>query len=130
MTKELTDRIKKEIVNKQIKFLKDNYPNELINYNKLEEYLSEALRGYSSKKLEINERVNLKLLRNLQDENSTTAAKLFQTVNNIPLKGDVPDKHLITFYENNKEALMKIKGYGEKTQQLLIDYLIKKGIIN
>ena len=57
MVKELTDRVKEEIVKTQIDFIKNNYPHELINYDKLGEYLTESISGYSSKELELNEKL-------------------------------------------------------------------------
>lgn len=132
MSKELTDRIKNEIVTRQIKFLKSNYPNELINYNTLKKYLSESLKNYSSKKLEINETVDFELLKNLQEGKSRVTARLFDAamyINNISYRYDVKDKHLITLYENNKEARKWSRGYGVKTSELLVKYLTKKGLI-
>jgi hypothetical protein len=133
MTKELTDRIKEEIVKMQVDFIKHNYPNEMINYDKLGEYLSESLRGYSSKDGEMNEKVDIKLLKSLQGTTLTSAYRLFHAariINDMHFDDDdVRDKHLIKLHENDEYARRHFRNYGKKTSKILSDYLTKKGFI-
>src|SRR5574344_2547381 len=83
MMKELTDRVKQEIVERQISFLKVNHPNELVDYDKLGEYLRESLEGYSSKNGEMNERVDLELLKSLENGNSNTISRMFNVAMDV-----------------------------------------------
>ncbi len=132
MAKELTDRIKNEIVETQIEFLKTNYPDEGIDYNKLKVQLNEGLQAYSSKNREINELVDFKLLRKLQDGNSKLTSRLFgaaMQLNHISHAEDLKDKHLLALYEQDRGARNYVRNYGEKTSQLLVKYLTKKGFI-
>jgi|GEM_PF-1811185 len=143
MAKELTDRVKQEIVERQISFLKVNHPNELVNYDKLGEYLRESLEGYSSKNGEMNEKVDLELLKSLENGNSKIISRMFNVamdVNNslfkkglalekVTYREDVKDAHLIRLYKYHEEDGREIRNYGEGTSQLLKAYLIKKGLI-
>lgn len=132
MAKELSDRIKNEIVEKQIEFLKTNYPDESTDYNVLKERLAESLKDYSSSNNNINELVDFKLLRNLQGGNSKVTSRLFgaaMSFNHLPHAEDLKDKHLLALYEQDRGARNYVRNYGEKTSQLLAKYLIKKGLI-
>lgn len=143
MARELTDRVKQEIVERQISFLKVNHSNELVNYDKLGEYLRESLEGYSSKNGETNEKVDLELLKSLENGNSKIISRMFNVamdVNNslfkkglvlerVIYREDVKDSHLIRLYKYNEEDGREIRNYGKGTSQLLEAYLIKKGLI-
>lgn len=144
MAKELTDRVKQEIVERQIGFLKVNYPNELVNYDKIGEYLKESLEGYSLKNGEVNEKVDLELLKNLENGNQNIISRMFNAAmdvnNSLVKKGlvwdrtiiyreDVKDMHLIRLYKYNKEEGREVRNYGKGTAQLLEAYLTKKGLI-
>ncbi len=143
MARELTDRVKQEIVERQISFLKVNHPNELVDYDKLGEYLRESLEGYSSKNGEMNERVDLELLKSLENGNSNTISRMFNVamdVNNslfkkglvlerVIYREDVKDSHLIRLYRYSEEEGREVRNYGNGTSKLLEAYLIKKRLI-
>lgn len=142
MAKELTDRVKQEIVERQISFLKVNHPNELVNYDKLGEYLRESLEGYSSKNGEMEERVDVNLLKELENGNLKLISRMFNAaidLNNSLVKkglacdriiqrGEVKDLHLMRLYRHHEEG-REIRNYGERTAKLLVKYLTKKGLI-
>jgi len=143
MAKELTHRVKNEIVERQVNFLKVNYHNELINYDKLGEYLREGLEGYSSKEGELNEKVDFELLKNLDKGNKNTISRMCNAameVNHILFKkglvldkiiyrDDIRDIHLVRLYRHNQKEGRGIRNYGLKTSKLLEDYLTKKELI-
>jgi hypothetical protein len=146
MRKELTDKMREEIVKAQINFIQKNHPYFLTgNGELLQEYLTEGLNEYSSEIVSVNSKVDMKLLESLQDGNKTTASKLINAamINNFLIKAgreiidfdetnfdeSIKDRHLVALYKKDEHARRYIVNYGPKTSKLLSDYLTKRGLI-
>lgn len=133
MTKELTDKMKEEMAEFQIYFIKENHPEMIVSsYELLKEYLAEGLKEYSQEKVSVNRKVDMKLLKSLQgNKRRGIAVRLINCVRGTIEDNDLfneKDKDLMQLYEYNKEGKW-IRNFGEETERLLTKYLTKKGLI-
>lgn len=152
MTRRLTDKVKTEIVKKQIEFLKNKYPSNLIKYSILKNDLTEAINGYLTETFnrfpvltnglkELNKKVDFLFLKNLEREAGAgsvsriwQASRLWEDVK----RGKYPTNlKLVEFYKKaekdlseNKYKSFSIRNYGLRSHKLLETYLIQKGLID
>lgn len=139
----LDEKVKNEIVDAQIKYLRKEQPNNLINYDSLKGYLSEAIREYFPEDL-LNKEPDYDLLMKLEkietknwkgepmSYGSGNAIRLRHAITtaldlNLSFGDKITNKQFVEFY-NNPNSL-KTRNYGMKSQKLLRDYLTKKGLI-
>jgi hypothetical protein len=140
--KNIDERVKNELVDAQIKYLKEKQPSELINYGSLRKYLSESISEYFPDDL-LNKTPDYNLLNeldNIKTENwkgeamSYQAGRVARLVNKIKDTSktwrndeEMTNKEFVEFYKIAQNG--KIYNYGAKTHQLLKDYLTKKNLI-
>ena len=141
--KNIDEKVKNEIVNIQIKYLRENQPSELINYDSLKGYLSKAISEYFPNDL-LNEFPDYDLLKDLETINTKNwkgEPMSYQSGNVVRLKNaiiiglnlnfghKITNKEFVELYKLAEDSKGKIRNYGEKTHKLLKEYLTRKELI-
>jgi hypothetical protein len=144
MAKELTDKIKEEIIEAQIGYLKKDHPEKLFlftNYSNLRESLTKALNQYlkdnSLPEDAIKEKVDYTLIKQLnQNLGGRVSRRLINCIiSNIDVKSssELENKDLLGFYNLAEVALAQgrylPRQYGKKSHELLEQYLKEKKLI-
>lgn len=137
MTKELTDKMKGEIVESQINLIKENDKNGIINYESLKRYLTEGINEYFSGDGCLNEEVDYILMKQIEKEiGGKKFARLdfiIRCQNDFP-SNNFKNKDLLNFYNKAEQSLktrgfFRIRNYGHGCHGLLTAYLKAKALI-
>jgi len=132
MTKKLTSKLKEEIVETQIDFIKNKYPNDLINYDILKSYLIESLNDYP-KSFDKNS-VDIDFLNSLGGKSNKVATRLLNEIKKYyySYKNEetpfLKNSHLLEAFKD-KRGFRIGSHAGKKSWELLEKYLVKKNLI-
>ena len=156
----ITDKVKEEIVERQISHIKKKGVSDLINYKSLKKYLGEAIDGdlagilkrylneynnsphsLQNRANELNKKMDLLVLKKLGDgAGKGSVARLWQAANlleDIQFGRYPTNQRLLDFYNEAEKNLhennykhFSIRNYGIRSHKLLETYLTQKGLID
>jgi len=127
---ELSDKLKNEIVESQIKEIKKD-GNKTLNYEIFQAYLEkgisnvfQTLSGNLDNLEELQGSIDRNLLESLEDPSSGSASRLYH---GAKAEGIYTNKQLLESYKS--QDLLKFRNVGMKPFNLAGRYLTKKGFI-